>query len=197
VELGSGGGFIKEIIPGVKTSDILELPDIDMRFSALDMPFRKSSINVFLMIDVFHHIENADKFFKEVSRCLKTGGQIVMIEPSSNFFGRLIWGNLHHEPHDRKGGWEFESSGPLSGANSALPWIIFFRDRKKFAKKYPHLRITGIDAHTSLKYLLSGGFSFRQMIPNFLYDVIGIFEFMIMPINKHFGMFYTINIVKK
>src|SRR5260221_12345273 len=39
VELGSGGGFIKEIIPSIITSDVLKLPNVDMNFSALDMPF--------------------------------------------------------------------------------------------------------------------------------------------------------------
>ena len=41
VELGSGGGFIKEIIGNVITSDILELPNVDRVFSAIGMPFEQ------------------------------------------------------------------------------------------------------------------------------------------------------------
>src|SRR5438034_11844864 len=50
VELGSGAGFIKLIIPNAITSDILKLPQIDMQFSATNMPFKKSSINAFVII---------------------------------------------------------------------------------------------------------------------------------------------------
>jgi hypothetical protein len=39
IELGSGGGFLKELAPEVICSDIIDLPHIDMRFSALKMPF--------------------------------------------------------------------------------------------------------------------------------------------------------------
>ena len=39
VELGSGGGFMKDVIGNVITSDILELPHVDKVFSVLDMPF--------------------------------------------------------------------------------------------------------------------------------------------------------------
>src|SRR5207248_73611 len=81
VELGSGGGFIKKIIPDVVTSDILKLPKIDMQFSALAMPFKKNSVNTFVMIDVFHHINDVEAFLKEANRCLKMNGQIIMIEP--------------------------------------------------------------------------------------------------------------------
>jgi hypothetical protein len=45
VEIGSGGGFIKEVIPGAVTSDILELPNIDKVFSAADMPFADESVD--------------------------------------------------------------------------------------------------------------------------------------------------------
>ena len=43
IELGSGGGFIKEIIPNAITSDVIPLPNIDMHFSALEMPFDDNS----------------------------------------------------------------------------------------------------------------------------------------------------------
>ena len=35
VELGSGGGFLKEVEPNILCSDILELPSNDLTFSAL------------------------------------------------------------------------------------------------------------------------------------------------------------------
>jgi hypothetical protein len=56
VELGSGGGFIKEVIPNVVTSDILKVAGVDKVFSATDMPFEDSSVDAFFMFDVLHHI---------------------------------------------------------------------------------------------------------------------------------------------
>lgn len=86
VELGSGGGFIKEIIPNAITSDILRLPNIDKRFSALSMPFDKNSVDAFVMINVLHHMKNAKKFFSESNRCLKKNGKILMIEPANTLW---------------------------------------------------------------------------------------------------------------
>lgn len=197
VELGSGGGFIKEIIPEVVTSDILPLPSVDLHFSALTMPFKNNSVDAFVMIDVFHHIHDAEKFLTEMNRCLKKKGQIIMIEPSNTLFGKIIYKYFHHEPYNPKGGWSFVSTGPLSGANSALPWIVFFRDRKKFEKKYPHLKIMDIHAHTPFKYLLSGGFSFMQLVPNFFYPVVSFLETILTPIHPFIGMFYTVRITKE
>ena len=34
LELGSGGGFLKEMYPAIITSDVLQLPSVDKVFSA-------------------------------------------------------------------------------------------------------------------------------------------------------------------
>jgi len=196
VELGSGGGFIKKIIPNTTTSDILKLVKVDMQFSALKMPFKSTSVNAFVMIDVFHHINDIELFLKEAERCLKIGGQIIMIEPANTFFGGFIYKYFHHEAFIPKGRWIFSSSGPLSGANAALPWIVFFRDRKKFEKKYPNLKIIKTKTHTPIKYILSGGFSYRQLLPNTFYSSVNFIEKILSPFNAQIGLFYTITIVK-
>ena len=81
VELGSGGGFLKDIIPGVITSDVLELPDNDMVLDGLNMPFEDNSIDAFVMVDVFHHVPDSARFLSEMQRTLKPGGRIIMSEP--------------------------------------------------------------------------------------------------------------------
>src|SRR5687767_4842588 len=74
VELGSGGGFAKEIMPGIITSDVIQLPDIDMVFAGEKMPFENDSVDGIMMIDVFHHIPDPRGFLSEVNRVLKPGG---------------------------------------------------------------------------------------------------------------------------
>ncbi len=196
VELGSGGGCIKEVIGNVITSDILELPNVDKVFSALDMPFEDSGVDAFFMFDVLHHIAEPRVFFREAIRCLKTGGKIVMIEPANTLWARFIYKNFHHELFDPQAQWDLEETGPVSHGNGAMPWIIFSRDRGIFEKEFPQLRIVRMRNHTPLRYLLSGGLTLRQLVPSFTYPLIKGVEFLLSAINNLVGMFQTIELEK-
>jgi SAM-dependent methyltransferase len=196
IELGSGGGFIKDVISGAITSDIIDGIGADMVFSAMEMPFENSSIDYFVMIDVLHHIPDVRRFFSEAYRTLKVGGKIIMIEPANTMWGRFIYKNFHHEPFDENGGWNIQGVGALSGANGAIPWIVFTRDRKIFERDFPCLMVVKEEFHTPLRYLLSGGLSLRQLVPSFSYSFFKILEFLLQPFNRFIGMFETIEIIK-
>ncbi len=197
VEIGSGGGFIKEVIPDAVTSEVLALPNVDLRCSALNLPFPPHSIDAFFLLNVLHHIPQPEKFLQEISQCLKPDGKIVMIEPANTLWARWIYQNFHHEPFDTKTPWTITKPGPLSQANIALPWIIFFRDRKLFEEKFPQLSIDSIDIHTPFRYLVSGGFSFKQLLPTISYPLVEGFEKILTPFNKYIGMFMTICLTQK
>src|SRR5262245_48604850 len=79
VELGSGGGFIKEIIPEAITSDVISYPSVDMIVDSTHMQFEDNSISAFLMMNVFHHIPDVEAFLTEATRCLKPGGRVLII----------------------------------------------------------------------------------------------------------------------
>jgi len=194
VEIGSGGGFLKKVIPSVITSDILSLAHIDMSFSAVRLPFKNNRIDCFFMFDVLHHVKDAAVFLGELARCLKKGGKIVMIEPANTLWGRFIYQNFHHETFDPNAGWTIDGTGPLSDANGALPWIIFSRDRKKFEKDFPNLKVLQFKAHAPFRYLISGGLSFRQLLPSCMYSLIKGVELVLFPLNPWIGMFSTIEI---
>ncbi len=196
IELGSGGGFIKEIIGNAVTSDVLDVPNVDKVFSACQMPFADSSVDAFVMFDVLHHIPQPRAFFKEALRCLKAGGQIVMIEPANTLWGRFIYKNFHHEGFDTKTGWNLGDGGPLSQGNGAIPWIIFLRDRKIFESEFPTLKIMRMRPHTPLRYLLSGGFTLRQLVPSCAYGFVRVLEIVLSPLNCIIGMFQTIELKK-
>ncbi len=196
VELGSGGGFFKEFIPNLICSDILDLPGNDMTFSALDMPFENNSVSAIFMIDTFHHIPDSEKFLAEASRVLKKGGVIMMIEPANSCWGRFIYKNFHHEPFDPAGDWSFPLSGPMSGANGALPWIVFERDLERFSNDFQGFEISKIKYHTPFLYLLSGGVSFRQLLPGFTYGFIHLLDRIASGISSQFSMFVTIKVRK-
>jgi SAM-dependent methyltransferase len=196
VELGSGGGFLKEVMPNVITSDVLKLPNVDKVFSAVDMPFKNKSVDAFFMIDVLHHVTEPKAFFKEALRCLKNGGKIVMIEPANTLWSRFIYKNFHHELFDPQARWDLPDGGPLSHGNSALPWIIFSRDRIIFEEEFPSLQIVSIRNHTPLRYLLSGGLTLRQLVPSFTYPIVKGIEYLLSPLDDLLGMFQTIELEK-
>ena len=85
----------------------------------------KQEYNIVHCLNLWSRPERLEGFLKEAERTLKSGGKIVMIEPANSWFGLWIYKTFHHEPFDIKGGWEIQSTGPLSGSNQALPYIYF------------------------------------------------------------------------
>ena len=197
VEIGSGGGFLKEVYPAVTTSDILPLGNCEMIFSAEKMPFANDSLGAIVMVNVFHHIPKPFLFLEEAQRTLQQGGKIVMIEPANSAFARFIYKNFHHEPFDMNGGWEIESTGPLSGSNQALPSIYFERDRAKFENRFTQLKINSIEYFMPFRYLFSGGVSRKAMVPGWSFDFFKIFEKLLSPFSKQLGMFAVTELEKK
>lgn len=197
IEIGAGGSFLKQLRPDVITSDILPLPNCDMTFSAENIPFPDQSVSAIFMMDVLHHIPHAQDFFKEAQRVLVNGGMIFMIEPADTIFSRFIYTHFHHEPFDPKvKEWSFPSSGPLSGANGALPSIIFRRDLDKFELLFPSLKLKSIRFHTPFRYLLTGGLSYKSMVPGWSFKLVTIFEKLFTPVFPLTAMFQTIEISK-
>ena len=198
VEIGSGGGFLKDVYPQVITSDIMPLSVCYMQFSAEEMPFENNSLKAIFMLNVLHHIPDNERFFAEAQRTLQKGGFVYMIEPATTWFSKIIYKNFHHEPFDEKAkDWKFASKGPLSDANGAIPWIIFQRDYGRFRQLFPNLALESFTYHTPFKYLLSGGLSKPNLIPFFLFGLVTIFEKILSPFNSKIALFQTIIVRKK
>lgn len=193
VELGSGAGFLDSLIPGLVTSEVLRCPFVRVVLDGCALPFPGSSLRALVMVDVFHHIPDAGAFLREASRCLEPGGRILMVEPWVTPWSRFVYARLHHEPFDPVAqSWSFPASGPLSGANSALPWIVFQRDRALFEERCPGLVIESIAVERPLTYLLSGGISLRTLMPGFTYGCWRILEEV--PKLRKLGMFARIEL---
>jgi len=197
VEIGSGGGFLKDIIPEVITSDIEHFEHCDLTFPASDMPFEKNSVDCIFMVNVFHHIPDVEEFLNSANEVLKTNGKIIMVEPSINKWSRFIYKNLHHETIDLVANWKLPDSGRLSDANIALPWIVFQRDSNRFNKIFPGLQLEKIIQHTPVSYLLSGGVSYKFSFPGWSFSIIKYLERFLTGIFNSFSMFNTIIIRKQ
>ena len=176
LELGSGAGFLQKVLPGVITSEVFETPGVRLIADACDLPFPDKSLDAVVMTDVFHHIPDAGRFLLEATRCIRPGGKIVMIEPWRTSWSEWVYMHLHSEPFSVDSDWKIPRTGPLSGANGALPWIVFQRDRALFEAQYPQWRIKNIEPMMPFSYLLSGGVSMRSLVPGWMYRPIRAVE---------------------
>jgi SAM-dependent methyltransferase len=170
LELGSGAGFFKQVRPAVMTSDVRMAPHIDKAIDAQNMDLPDQSVRCIYAINVLHHLPDPDKFFAELCRVLKPGGGCILVEPHNGLGSRLLHKHLHKDEHfdpDAKG-WVTEAiRGPMSGANQALAYIIFERDRALFDQKYGSSIEIVHQGYclNSMRYLLSGGLNFKQLLP--------------------------------
>lgn len=149
------------------------------------------------MTDVLHHIPDVRLFFYEASRCLLPGGKIIMVEPWGSAWGKYIYTHLHHEPFDLSvKSWRFPFQGPLSSANDALPTIIFKRDICLFMEEFPQFEIEVIKPGYPFRYLVSGGVSMRQLMPDWTIGIWKTIESIFTPYMDTWGMFAIISIKK-
>ena len=177
LELGTGAGFLKNYIPDLITSDIIPIKGADLACDALHFPVAANSLRALVMINVLHHIPDANLFFQEASLCIKNQGVMIMIEPWVSSWSKFVYANFHHEPFkpDAKL-WKLPSSGPLSGGNDALAWIIFNRDIEKFKKEHAGWAIKSATPGLPFNYLLSGGVSMRNLLPGWMYKPLACIE---------------------
>lgn len=168
LELGSGGGYCSEFIPDLITSEAFPCATVQMVVDAQRMPFDDGTLRAIVMTNVMHHIPNVREFLKEATRCLRRGGKILMIEPWVTSWSKIVYTRLHHEPFEPNSAeWEFPPRGPLSGANNAMPWIVFERDQTKFEAEFPELSVEKIRPFMPFRYLISGGVTMRNLMPGF------------------------------
>jgi len=176
LELGSGAGFLSTYIPGLITSDVIPISEIDLICEGQRLPFNDCCLRSVVLINVLHHVRDPLFFFKESKRCIKKGGRIVLIEPWVTSWSRIIYGKIHHEPFDPASpSWNLPESGPLSGGNDALPWIIFKRDIKAFQAE-SDWQLVSIEEIMPFRYLLSGGVSMRSLVPAWMNRPLAFLE---------------------
>ena len=68
------------------------------------------------------------------------------------------------------------------------------RDRQIFERRFPLLRVVRLRNHTPLRYLLSGGLSFRTLAPAFAYQPVRVLEGLASGLNDWIGMFQTVEL---
>jgi len=189
LEIGSGGGFLKEYHKDALVSEVFFTPYVDIVLNAMTMPFKAASFRAMVMVDVLHHISEPALFFSEAARCMAKGGRCLFIEPWNTSWARWVYQHLHHEPFNPDGGWTIPFTGHLTGANGALPWILIERDYDLFCQQFPEWRISLVTPMMPLVYLLSGGVSLRSLMPAWTYRWIRRMEENLPRMECKCGMF--------
>ena len=167
VELGSGIGNIKMLIPNSICTDIFENPWIDQVENLYSLSFADNSVSTLILFDVFHHIQYPGSALHEFNRVLIPGGQIIIFDPSISLTGRIVYGLFHHEPIGwfKKIKWftpknfnPWDSPYYASQGNSSR---IFFS--KKYLSYLTDFSITVKLKFSAFSYILSGGYSKPQL----------------------------------
>ena len=198
VEIGSGAGFAKSFIPDIITSDILPYDGVDKVVDATKLPLENESVRLLCMLNVFHHIREVEKFLREAQRCLIQGGRVLIVDQHVGLLSRPILKYFHHEPFEPNAeNWRFESTGALSGANGALAWIVFVRDRQEFCAKFPDLRLFRYDPHTPFSYWLTGGLKAWNLLPRWSIRVMDTIDDVTARLFPTLGSFVDIELVKR
>ena len=197
VELGSGGGFVQDVLPQVTTSDVLPYAGVDRVVDATRMPFADGSLRALFLLNVFHHIADAPAFLREAERCLCAGGRALIVDQYPGWIGGPVYRWLHGEPFDAKAAdWRFPTTGPLSGANGALAWIVFERDRARLLREHPHLRLDGFRRHTPLRYWLAGGLKRWRLLPGALFGLATALDAALIRLSPRFASFVDVELVR-
>lgn len=200
LEVGSGSSKFREYYPDVITSDVLALPWVDVVLSAEEMPFADGSLRSIYGINVFHHLSDPRRFFRELVRVLAPGGGVILIEPYHGPVARFLFPRLHasegFEPDARS--WEAtDASGPMSSANQALSYVVFTRDRATFLREFPELELVGDYPHTHVWYLASGGVNFRQLVPDSFTGALRATECLLSPLDRWIALQHTVVIRRR
>ena len=97
LELGSGGGFLKDQLLETIASDIVPSNHVNVVLDGQSLPFATDTLRGIAMTNVLHHIPDVRLFLEEAGRCVRPGGVVLMIEPWYTRWSRFVYGTLHHE----------------------------------------------------------------------------------------------------
>lgn len=199
VELGGGSGNFKEYFrqhhPGKGTliaTDIVPTPLVDLAADAMALPFADASVDNLLMMDVLHHLPYPLAFFAEARRVLRPGGRILLTEPYISPASRLVFKLAHPEPVDMHAAIfpatdadndppAFTGAGAFA-SNQAVPTLLFYRDRKRFMRRFPEFKLLVRRRRSLWVYPLSGGFSGPCLLPRFTWPAAWGIERLLQPL---------------
>ena len=201
IEIGAGSSVMKDFYPDVIVTDIKQAEFLDRVLDAQNMDLPDSSVRAFYGINCFHHLPSPDRFFSELERTLQPGGGCILVEPYYGPFAAFLYKHLFTtEGFDPEASsWEGDAErGAMMDANQALSYVVFQRDHAELQRKHPALeRVAHERSRTYLRYLLSGGLNFRQLVPTRAGGALSAVERVLTPIDHLFALHHVIVLRKR
>jgi SAM-dependent methyltransferase len=173
VELGSGMGRIKEVIPHCITTDIFANPWLDRRENAYSLSFADGSVSHLILFDVWHHLRYPGAALREFHRVLEPGGRLIIFEPAVSWIGRLVYQYFHHEPLGLRDAITWQAPPGFNAADidyfaaQASATRIFWLGEEP--ARLIDWQIREVTPIASFAYFASGGFSGPQLGGKFLH----------------------------
>jgi len=172
LELGSGIGHSKDVIPQCVTSDTFPAPWLDRVESAYRISYAGGAVTNLVLFDVWHHLEYPLGALDEFARVVRKGGRVILLEPAVGILGLLVYGIFHKEPLGLRRSINLGAPAPDS-VDSPAPYAAvancwrMFR-RPAFRAGLADWNILEVRRFSALAYLGSGGYSGPQLLPQFL-----------------------------
>ncbi len=176
LELGSGIGNIKEVIPNCLRTDLFPNPWLDQTEDAYRLSFKPDSVSNIILFDVFHHLRHPGNAFEEFKRVLKPGGRVIIFDPCLSLLGLVVYGILHHEPIAIKDkiewrapqGWSPDRDSYYAAQGNAYR-IFYGRNHDADLSEFKLLERKRL---ACISYVASGGYSKPQMYPDSFYPLM-------------------------
>jgi SAM-dependent methyltransferase len=185
IELGSGIGRFKEFWPDAILTDVEPTVWTDIVVDAVALPFEDQSVANIVLFDVFHHLADPARFFDEATRTLVSGGRVVIVDPYCSPVSYRAYRWLHDERTDLTAPAlaidEKIASNPRE-SNQARATLVFFRREQEFQARWPGLPIVERRRFSFAAYPLSGGFTGRRLVPDFLSKPLDLLERVLAPL---------------
>jgi SAM-dependent methyltransferase len=180
VEIGSGIGNLKAVVPNALATDIFPNPWLDQVENAYALSFKDESVANLILFDVWHHLEYPGTALAEFHRVLGRGGRLLIFDPAMGVLGRIVYGFFHHEPLALTDEirWyapdDFSPDEMTYYAAQGNAQRIFFTD--EYASELGDWRIVRRSQFAGIPYVAAGGFRGPQLYPARLLPALRVID---------------------
>jgi SAM-dependent methyltransferase len=180
VEIGSGIGNLKTVVPEALATDIFPNPWLDRVENAYALSFEDGSVANLILFDVWHHLEYPGTALTEFHRVLAPEGRLIIFDPAMGILGRIVYGFFHHEPLAL--GDEIRWRAPADFSPEKMTYYaaqgnaqrIFFSDEG--AGELDDWRTVRRSLFAGIPYVASGGFRGPQLYPQVLLPTLRVID---------------------